>query len=100
MLHEHVLQVNNPLKVVLGQFASPYFVTRSPATLNVARSRSPHFPDLLASPPVELARRSTPRVAGFLVPRLARNLTQYRAQIDPLPHEANRYGRLHRRHPG
>src|SRR2546422_7063331 len=61
------------------------FVTRSPATLKVARSRSPNFPDPLASPPAQLARRSTPRVAGSLVPRLARNLPQYRAQIDHLP---------------
>ena len=31
-------------------------------TLNVARSRSPGFPDPLASPPAQLAKRSTPRV--------------------------------------
>src|SRR2546426_9833115 len=60
-------------------------VTRSPATLNEARSRSPRFPDSLASPPAQLAKGSTPRVAGSLVPRLARNLTQYRAQIDHCP---------------
>ncbi len=31
----------------------------------------------IASPPARLAKPSTPRVAGSLVPRLARNLPQY-----------------------
>src|SRR2546427_1172424 len=39
--------------------------------------------DSLASPPVELAKRSTPRVAGSVVPHLARNLPPYREPNSP-----------------
>jgi len=56
-----------------------FAILRYSVARDAQRGSLPNFPDLLASPPVELARRSTPRVAGSLVPRLARNLPQYQA---------------------
>src|SRR2546425_3674947 len=48
--------------------------------------------DSLASPPAQLAKRSTPRVAGSLVPHLARNLTQYPGHVEPVPVTRARLG--------